>query len=33
MLRNHLERCVTTAIQGGDPLIHDELLIVLDRYR
>ena len=33
VLRNYLERCVTTAIEGGDPLIYDELMTVLKRYR
>ena len=33
VMRNYLERCVTTAIEGGDPLIHDELMTVLTRYR
>ncbi len=33
VLRNYLERCVTTAIEGGDPLIYDELMTVLARYR
>ena len=33
VLRNYLERCVTTAIEGGDPLIYDELMKVLSRYR
>lgn len=33
VLRNYLERCVTTAIEGGDPLIYDELMRVLSRYR
>ena len=33
VLRNYLERCVTTAIEGGDPLIYDELMKVLTRYR
>ena len=33
VLRNYLERCVTTAIEGGDPLIYDELMTVLSRYR
>jgi len=33
VLRNYLERCVTTAIEGRDPLIYDELMTVLDRYR
>ena len=31
--RNYLERCVTDAITGGDPLIYDELMKVLDRRR
>lgn len=29
--RNYLERCVTDAINDGDPLIYDELMKVLDR--
>lgn len=33
VLRNYLERCVSTAIEGGDPLIYDELMKVLTRYR
>ena len=33
VMRNYLERCVTTAIEGGDPLIYDELMTVLARYR
>ena len=33
VMRNYLERCVTTAIEGGDPLIYDELMTVLTRYR
>lgn len=33
VLRNYLERCVTTSIQEGDPLIYDELMTVLARYR
>ncbi len=31
--RNYLERCVTDAIGGGDPLIYDELMRVIDRRR
>ena len=31
--RNYLERCVTDAIAGGDPLIYDELMRVIDRRR
>ncbi len=31
--RNYLERCVTDAINGGDPLIYDELMRVLYRSR
>jgi DNA-binding FrmR family transcriptional regulator len=31
--RNYLERCVTDAITGGDPLIYDELMQVIDRRR
>lgn len=33
VLRNYLEQCVTTAIEGGDPLIYDELMKVFSRYR
>ena len=33
VMRNYLESCVTTAIEGGDPLIYDELMTVLARYR
>ena len=33
VMRNYLERCVTTAIEGRDPLIYDELMTVLARYR
>jgi len=33
VLRNYLERCVTTAIEDGDPLIYDEVMTVLTRYR
>lgn len=29
--RNYLERCVTDAIAGGDPLIYDELMHVIGR--
>lgn len=32
-MRNYLERCVTTAIEGGDPLNYDELMTVFARYR
>ena len=31
--RNYLERCVTDAINSGDPLIYDELMRVMDRRR
>ncbi len=31
--RNYLERCVTAAINGGDPLIYDELMRVMFRKR
>lgn len=31
--RNYLERCVTDAINGGDPLIYDEVMRVIDRRR
>lgn len=30
--RNYLERCVTDAINGGDPLIYDELMRVMYRF-
>ena len=33
VMRSYLERCVTTAIEGGDPLIYDELMKVISRYR
>ncbi len=33
VLRNYLERCVTRAIEGGDPLIYDDLMRVFSRYR
>ena len=33
VMRNYLERCVTTAVEGGDPTIYDELMTVLTRYR
>jgi DNA-binding FrmR family transcriptional regulator len=33
VLRNYLERCVTTSITEGDPMIYDELMKVLSRYR
>ena len=33
VLRNYLERCVTTATEGGDQAIYDELMTVLTRYR
>ena len=33
MTRNYLERCVTDAINTGDPLIYDELMRVLHRSR
>ena len=33
VMRNYLERCVTTAIEGGDQTIYDELMTVLTRYR
>ena len=29
--RNYLERCVTDAINGGDPLIYDEVMRVMYR--
>jgi DNA-binding FrmR family transcriptional regulator len=31
--RNYLERCVTDAVNSGDPLIYDELMQVMDRRR
>ena len=31
--RNYLERCVTDAINGGDPLIYDEIMRIIDRRR
>lgn len=31
--RNYLERCVTDAINGGDPLIYDEVMRVMNRRR
>lgn len=31
--RNYLERCVTNAITGGDALIYDEVMQVIDRRR
>lgn len=31
--RNYLERCVTDASSGGDPLIYDELMQVIFRHR
>lgn len=31
--RNYLERCVTDAINGGDPMIYDELMRVMYRFR
>ena len=33
VMRNYLERFVTTAIEGGDPTIYDEVMTVLTRYR
>lgn len=33
VMRNYLERCVTDAITGGDPLIYDELMSVIFRHR
>jgi DNA-binding FrmR family transcriptional regulator len=33
VMRNYLERCVTGAIAGGDPLIYDELMGVIFRHR
>lgn len=31
--RNYLERCVTRAIHDGDPVIYDELMRVMYRFR
>jgi DNA-binding FrmR family transcriptional regulator len=31
--RNYLERCVTEAVNGGDPLIYDEVMRVIFRRR
>ncbi|MDQ3176249.1 MAG: metal-sensitive transcriptional regulator [Actinomycetota bacterium] len=33
VVRNYLERCVTDAINGGDPLIYDELMRVVFKHR
>ena len=33
VVRNYLERCVTDAIDGGDPLIYDELMRVVFKHR
>lgn len=33
IMRNYLERCVTRAIENGDPLIHDELMNVIFKHR
>ena len=33
IMRNYLERCVTDAMAGGDPLIYDELMRVIYRAR
>ena len=33
VMRNYLERCVTDAMTGGDPLIYDELMRVIYRTR
>lgn len=33
VMRNYLQRCVTEAIKGDDPLIYDELMKVLFRHR
>ena len=33
VMRNYLERCVTDAMSGGDPLIYDELMRVIYRSR
>ncbi len=32
VLRNYLARCVTTAIEGIDPLIYEELMRSFSRY-
>jgi DNA-binding FrmR family transcriptional regulator len=32
VLDNYLERCMSTAVDGGDPLIYDELMRVFSRY-
>lgn len=31
--RNYLERCVTGAVKNGDPLVYDEVMRVVFRYR
>ena len=33
VVRNYLERCVTDAIEGGDPLIYEELMRVVFKHR
>ena len=33
IMRNYLERCVTDAINGGDPVVYDELMKVFRRGR
>ncbi len=33
VVRNYFERCVTDAINGGDPLIYDELMRVVFKHR
>lgn len=33
VVRNYLERCVTDAINGDDPLIYDELMRVVFKHR
>jgi DNA-binding FrmR family transcriptional regulator len=33
VMRNYLERCVTDAMSGGDPLVYDELMRVIYRAR
>lgn len=33
VVRNYLERCVTDAINGGDPLIYDEVMRVVFKHR
>ena len=33
MVRTYLQRCVTDAINGGDPLIYDEVMRVVFKHR